>query len=81
MSAPEQEVDRTQICFSDEDFLRQFPLNQYTVMDYFARSSFYEPRCNNQQLIREQVPPHLIPERLRYFFAVVHLCCCEPNKF
>ena len=38
------------IVWSDPEWLQFFPLNALTVLDYFARSSFYDVDCNNEKL-------------------------------
>jgi len=40
------------IQWRDDVFLGQSPLNQGTVMDYFARSPFYSVNCNNEECKR-----------------------------
>ena len=36
--------------FKDELFVQHFGLNEQNVLDYFARSDFYDKSCNNEQL-------------------------------
>ena len=41
------------VVWSDPDWLNFYSLNQYTALDYFARSSFYDFNCNNE-IIRQR---------------------------
>ena len=40
----------------DETFLQQFALNVHTALDYFSRSPFYAPGCNNDECKRQGLP-------------------------
>lgn len=41
------------VVWSDPEWLQFFSLNVHNALDYFARSSFYEPNCNNE-IIRQK---------------------------
>lgn len=43
----------THTCWRDDSFFRQWALTQQTVLDYFARSPFYVPTCNNEECKRQ----------------------------
>ena len=43
--------DQTNICFYDEAFVYQNPLNPSNVMNYFMLSDFYDKKSINQQCI------------------------------
>ena len=45
--------DLTGLQWRDDVFLGSGPLNQHTVMDYFSRSPFYSPNCNNEECKRQ----------------------------
>ncbi|KAL6078717.1 Mediator of RNA polymerase II transcription subunit 6 [Balamuthia mandrillaris] len=45
----QKEEDQTGISFKDSAWLKAFPLNSQTVLDYFSLSSFYDRTCNNEQ--------------------------------
>jgi hypothetical protein len=40
----------------DDTFFTMFPLNVYTVIDYFSRSPFYDEKCNNEECKRHGMP-------------------------
>ena len=40
----------------DDTFFQQFPLNLDTVLDYFSRSPFHLPDCNNDECKRQGLP-------------------------
>jgi hypothetical protein len=42
--------DQSQICWNDVQWLQMNPLNEQTVLDYFARSVFYDTKCNNEKI-------------------------------
>ena len=37
----------------DDSWLASFPLNEFTALDYFALSPFYDPASNNEALRRQ----------------------------
>ena len=48
--------DLTSTVWRDDTFFHQFPLNLQTVLDYFSRSPFYVPNCNNEECKRQGLP-------------------------
>lgn len=51
-----QVADLTSTTWRDETFFQQFALNQHTVLEYFSRSPFYVPQCNNEECKRQGLP-------------------------
>lgn len=50
-------TDMTGICFSDQLWLKTYPLDRNLVFDYFALSPFYDWTCNNEQLRMRSIHP------------------------
>lgn len=38
------------ICFRDQSFLNTTPLTEYTILEYFSTSQFYDTSCTNEVL-------------------------------
>ncbi len=51
MAADVQNVteDLTGSMWRDDDWLRAYPLNAHTALDYFSLSPFYEHDCSNEK--------------------------------
>mmetsp|Transcript_14646 Transcript_14646/g.47038 ORF Transcript_14646/g.47038 Transcript_14646/m.47038 type:complete len:174 (+) Transcript_14646:3-524(+) len=49
-----EEAPLTRVSWQDLEWLRHFPLNRDTVLDYFANSQFYDRTCLNEQLNMQQ---------------------------
>lgn len=47
--------DQTNICFCDEGYLQNNPLNVENVMNYFMLSDFYDMKSVNQQCIDKKI--------------------------
>ena len=43
-------------CWRDAQWLDFYPLNQFTVLDYFSLSPFYDRSCNNEVAKARNVP-------------------------
>lgn len=57
---PEDKDDLTTVMWNDKMWLSRFPLNEQTVMTYFALSQFYDPSCNNEQIRMQNLDPVLL---------------------
>lgn len=44
--------DQTGTLWRDPNWLSCFPLNEFSALDYFALSPFYDTNCNNEELRR-----------------------------
>ncbi|KAJ3183983.1 Mediator of RNA polymerase II transcription subunit 6 [Gaertneriomyces sp. JEL0708] len=57
--------DLTHVSWKDTGFLQMFGLNEQNIMDYFARSPFYDLSCINEQLRMQSMHnQHLSAEQL-----------------
>ena len=45
--------DLTGTLWRDDGWLAACPLNEFSALDYFALSPFYDPASNNEQLRQE----------------------------
>jgi hypothetical protein len=45
----------------DEEWLKFYPLNAQTAIDYFSLSPFYTMDCNNEKAKLKGLPPSAIP--------------------
>jgi hypothetical protein len=54
-------ADLSSTVWRDDTFFQQFPLNVHTVLDYFSRSPFYVPGCNNEECKRRCLPIDALP--------------------
>eukprot|EP01104_Vermistella_antarctica_P015673 TRINITY_DN5199_c0_g2_i1.p1 TRINITY_DN5199_c0_g2~~TRINITY_DN5199_c0_g2_i1.p1 ORF type:complete len:205 (-),score=26.08 TRINITY_DN5199_c0_g2_i1:80-694(-) len=70
-------VDPTQISFKDPQWLQAFPLNNLSVLDYFALSSFYDRTCNNEQLKMQR----LSLDNLRDMRGIEYVLKAEQDPF
>lgn len=74
MSGIPTPLDQTELKWRDNVFFLNFPLNQYTVLDYFSRSDFYDSNCNNEECRRQGLNPE---EALMY---ASHLHPCQTRR-
>lgn len=57
---PETSEDLTTVMFRDDGFLSRCGLNEGNVMEYFAMSQFYDPRCNNHTIRMQHLPDSVL---------------------
>ncbi len=48
-----RELEATQE-WRHDSWIKAYPLNRMTVLDYFKCSAFYDPSCNNEILVHQQ---------------------------
>lgn len=53
--------DLTASMWRDDEWLKFYPLNVHTAIDYFSLSPFYSMDCNNEKAKLKGMPPSAIP--------------------
>eukprot|EP01111_Echinosteliopsis_oligospora_P009570 TRINITY_DN2830_c0_g1_i1.p1 TRINITY_DN2830_c0_g1~~TRINITY_DN2830_c0_g1_i1.p1 ORF type:complete len:128 (-),score=33.68 TRINITY_DN2830_c0_g1_i1:63-446(-) len=68
----EPEEDFTGVAFKDPMWLAAFPLNQYTALDYFALSQFYDHKCNNEIIKMQRLDLSLLKTLKGVEYTIIH---------
>ena len=53
--------DLTGTLWRDDEWLKYYPLTRFTVLDYFALSTFYEAGSLNERARQQGLDPSRIP--------------------
>jgi hypothetical protein len=50
--------------------LHNAPLNRHSVLDYFRSTTFYDPTCNNEQILMRGLPPSALLDEVGVEYEV-----------
>ena len=53
--------DLTATMWRDDEWLKFYPLNAHTAIDYFSLSTFYDMSCSNEKAKLQGLQPSAIP--------------------